>query len=97
MATLEKKGQLQGSASKVMAQKPITTQLCTSYPPMMTKEVQALRKVYGLSQEQFAKKFGISVSTLRKWEQGVSNPSPAVSSLLKLNVLQQQATELESA
>jgi len=33
-------------------------------------EIQNARKQLGLSQDQFADAFGVSASTLRKWEQG---------------------------
>lgn len=33
-------------------------------------DVAAIRKRLGLSQEAFAQKFGLSVATLRDWEQG---------------------------
>lgn len=68
---------------------------CTKYPPMDAKEVQNLRMAYGLSQELFAKNFGVSVSTLRKWEQGVNSPSSAVSTLLQINIHQRQLSEME--
>ena len=34
--------------------------------------IQELRRLTGLSQSKFAKKYHISVYTLRRWEQGVS-------------------------
>lgn len=34
--------------------------------------VLELRKMTGLSQDKFAKKYHLSPSTLRKWEQGIS-------------------------
>ena len=36
--------------------------------------VQSIRKKYGLSQDKFAKLLGISISTLRNWEQGRRKP-----------------------
>lgn len=36
--------------------------------------VQKIRKKYGLSQQKFAALMGISVSTLRNWEQGRRKP-----------------------
>lgn len=38
----------------------------------------------GLSQSQFAKTIGISVNTLKSWEQGQRKPSGAAEVLLKL-------------
>lgn len=36
--------------------------------------VRKIRKKYGLSQEKFAAMIGISVATLRNWEQGRRKP-----------------------
>ncbi|MDG6894555.1 helix-turn-helix domain-containing protein [Volucribacter amazonae] len=38
----------------------------------------------GLSQDKFAKTLGISVNTLRSWEQGQRQPSGAAATLLQL-------------
>ena len=48
-------------------------------------DVQALRQRIGLTQEQFAARFGFSVATLRHWERGDRSPSGA--SLVLLNVI----------
>ena len=45
-------------------------------------EVSAIRKALGLSQEQFARLMGVSVATLRNWEQGRREPHGAARSLL---------------
>ena len=37
-------------------------------------DVQAIRKKLGMTQEQFAARFGFSVNTLRHWEQGKRQP-----------------------
>jgi len=37
--------------------------------PVSPDEIQNARKQLGLSQDQFADAFGVSASTLRKWEQ----------------------------
>ena len=37
-------------------------------------DVQAIRAKLGLTQEQFAGRFGFSVNTLRHWEQGKRRP-----------------------
>ena len=47
-------------------------------------EIKQARKRLGLSQEQFADVFGVSASTLRKWEQGQYAPSGAAKELLKV-------------
>ena len=46
--------------------------------------VQAIRKQYGLSQEKFATLLGISVSTLRNWEQGRRRPEGPARVLLRV-------------
>ena len=45
-------------------------------------EVPAIRKALGLSQEQFAGLMGVSVATLRNWEQGRREPHGPARSLL---------------
>jgi len=44
---------------------------------MMNKEsIRELRRKLGLSQEGLARKLGVSVITVRRWEKGTSKPSP---------------------
>ena len=47
-------------------------------------DIQKARKRLGLSQDQFADAFGVSASTLRKWEQGQRSPTGAAKTLLKI-------------
>jgi putative transcriptional regulator len=47
-------------------------------------DVQKARKKLGLSQDEFAEAFGVSASTLRKWEQGQRAPTGAAKTLLKI-------------
>jgi putative transcriptional regulator len=47
-------------------------------------DVVALRKFIGLSQAEFAKALGISVSTLRNWEQGRRMPEGPALALLRI-------------
>jgi putative transcriptional regulator len=47
-------------------------------------DIQNARKQLGLSQDQFADAFGVSASTLRKWEQGQRSPTGAAKTLLKI-------------
>jgi putative transcriptional regulator len=47
-------------------------------------DIQKARKKLGLSQDQFALAFGVSASTLRKWEQGQRSPTGAAATLLKI-------------
>ena len=46
--------------------------------------IRKARKHLGLSQDQFADAFGVSASTLRKWEQGQRAPTGAAKTLLKI-------------
>jgi DNA-binding transcriptional regulator YiaG len=44
---------------------------------MMNKEsIKELRRKLGLSQEGLARKLGVSVITVRRWEKGTFKPSP---------------------
>jgi putative transcriptional regulator len=43
-----------------------------------------IRELYGLSQEKFASLLGISVATLRNWEQGRRKPEGAAKVLLRV-------------
>ena len=47
-------------------------------------EVRKIRKQYGLSQDKFAILMGISVSTLRNWEQGRRKPEGPARVLLRV-------------
>ena len=48
-------------------------------------DVKAIRKKTGMSQRQFSAMFGLSVGTLRHWEQGDRSPKGAA--LVLLNVV----------
>jgi len=45
-------------------------------------DVREIRSQTGLSQSEFAKRYGFSVSTLRKWEQGKRTPDRSARILL---------------
>jgi putative transcriptional regulator len=47
-------------------------------------DVAALRREYGLSQDQFAALLGISVRTLQNWEQGRRSPQGPAKILLRV-------------
>jgi putative transcriptional regulator len=47
-------------------------------------EVRSLRQQFGLSQDKFAHLVGISVATLRNWEQGRRKPEGPARVLLKV-------------
>lgn len=48
------------------------------------EDITALRRFVGLTQERFAKALGISVGTLRNWEQGRRSPEGAAVALLRI-------------
>lgn len=54
-------------------------------------DVSALRKRLGLTQEQFAARFGFSVAALRHWERGDREPHGAALVLLNLIYLNPKA------
>ena len=47
-------------------------------------DIAAIRKRLGLSQDKFAKRFGLSAATIRDWEQGRRQPEAAARLLLKV-------------
>ena len=61
-----------GQKNKVVAHKPETI------------NVQAIRKKTGMSQQRFCATFGISLGTLRHWEQGLRTPRGTARILLKV-------------
>lgn len=48
----------------------------------MLIDIKELRDSTGMTQKEFASRYGIPISTLRKWEQGESSPAPYVATLL---------------
>jgi len=46
--------------------------------------VKAIREKMGMSQQSFCATFGISIGTLRHWEQGLRTPRGAARVLLKV-------------
>jgi len=48
------------------------------------EDIVALRRFVGLTQQQFAEALGISVHTLRNWEQGRRNPEGPALALLRI-------------
>jgi putative transcriptional regulator len=48
------------------------------------EDVSALRRFVGLTQTQFARAMGISVHTLRNWEQGRRHPDGPAIALLRI-------------
>ena len=60
-----------------------------------TVDVSALRHEMGMTQEQFAARFGFSVATLRHWERGDRSPQGA--SLVLLNVIKRAPDAVQEA
>jgi putative transcriptional regulator len=58
-------------------------------------DVKAVRERSGLSQSQFADRFGFNSRTLQEWEQGRSQPENALRAYLK--VIDRNATAVEQA
>lgn len=54
------------------------------YPPLTAEQVRALRTRLGLSQAQFARRFGFTVDTVQQYEQGRRTPSGPASTLLRV-------------
>ena len=54
-------------------------------------DVQALRKRIGLTQEEFAAKFAVSLGTLRHWERGDRTPHGPALVLLRVIDKEQRA------
>ncbi|MBS2025078.1 MAG: helix-turn-helix domain-containing protein [Deltaproteobacteria bacterium] len=48
------------------------------------EDIATLRRFVGLSQQDFAKALGISVHTLRNWEQGRRSPEGPAVALLRI-------------
>ena len=49
-------------------------------------DIKELRKRTGLSQEQFAEKYGMPRRTLQNWEQGSRKPAKYILDLLEFKV-----------
>lgn len=65
-------------------------------------DVAALRRFVGLTQEQFALAMGISVHTLRNWEQGRRHPEGPAIALLRIaarhpRIIRENLQSVESA
>lgn len=60
-----------------------------------TVNVSELRQHMGMTQEQFAARFGFSVATLRHWERGDRTPQGAA--LVLLNVIKRAPEAVQAA
>ena len=54
------------------------------YPSPSPEQVRALRAKLGLSQAQFARRFGFTLDTVQQYEQGRRRPSGPASTLLRV-------------
>jgi putative transcriptional regulator len=54
------------------------------YLPPSPNQVRALRARLGLTQAQFARRFGFTLDTVQQYEQGRRRPSGAASTLLRV-------------
>ena len=68
----------QGAAIMKGRMKPLRTS------EFAKSEVRKIREQYGLSQDKFATLMGISVATLRNWEQGRRKPEGPARVLLRV-------------
>ena len=66
-----------------IAQGALPADSCNVHIPA-TVDVKAIRKRLGLSQASFSARFGLSLHTLRNWEQGKRTPDPAARAYLKV-------------
>ncbi len=66
------------------------------------EDIAALRRFVGLTQVQFAQAMGISVHTLRNWEQGRRHPEGPALALLRIaarhpRIIRENVENIESA
>jgi DNA-binding XRE family transcriptional regulator len=66
------------------------------------EDIAALRRFIGLTQEQLAQAMGISVHTLRNWEQGRRRPEGPAIALLRIaarhpRIIRENLSKVESA
>jgi len=52
----------------------------------LAKKIKKLRSMLGMTQEQFAARVGVTFSTVNRWENGKSKPSPLA--VARMEVLQ---------
>ena len=74
----------QGLQEAITDAKGDTSGVCVHRPRVV--DVKALRARVGMTQEQFAARFGFSAATLRHWERG--DRSPHGPALVLLNVIE---------
>ena len=78
-----------GHEEAIAHQKSVARGVKTYKPAAI--DVQALRKRIGLTQEEFAAKFAVSLGTLRHWERGDRTPHGPALVLLRVIEKEQHA------
>jgi putative transcriptional regulator len=76
--------ELLGSAREALAIARGTERPARAFSAGAAPDVAAIRKRLGLSQERFAKKFGLSPATVRDWEQGRRQPDTPARNFLRV-------------
>lgn len=61
----------------------------------MNEKIRELRDKVGLTQKAFAERYGIPLSTLRKWEQGEASPAPYVVRLIASDLSAEMKDKIE--
>lgn len=61
------------------------------YPPPQPEELRALRAHFGLSQKQFADRFGFTIDAIQQYEQGRRRPSGPAATLLQVIAAEPEA------
>lgn len=56
----------------------------TVHEPAPAIDVRAVRRRTGLTQAEFARRFGFPLGTLRNWEQGIRTPQGPARALLRV-------------
>ena len=54
------------------------------HEPALAIDVRAVRRRTGLTQAEFARRFGFPLGTLRNWEQGIRTPQGPARALLRV-------------
>ena len=75
-----------GQMGRIMRGEKVPARQISARPvPPTPKEVRALRtKILNLTQMEFSRVMGESVSAVRHWEQGIRNPSGSATRLMGL-------------